>query len=84
MPVDPQMQAILDARAGLPPLHTLTVEQARARLKAPRPPGLRVEEVAAVADRTIPGPGGPLGLRVYRPRAPAPSRCWCSSTAAAA
>jgi acetyl esterase len=67
MPVDPQMQAVLDARAGLPPLHTLSVEAARARLKAPRPPGLRVEEVAAVADRTIPGPGRPLGLRVYTP-----------------
>jgi acetyl esterase len=67
MPVDPQMQAILNARAGLPPLHTLSVEAARARLKAPRPPGLRVEEVAAVADRTIPGPGGLLRLRVYTP-----------------
>ena len=33
MPVDPQMQAILDARAGLPPIHALSVEQARARLK---------------------------------------------------
>ena len=67
MTVDPQMRAILDARAGLPPLHTLSVDEARARLKAPRPPGLRVEEVAAVTDRTIPGPGGPLGLRVYTP-----------------
>lgn len=72
MPVDPQMQAILDARAGLPPLHTLSVEQARARFKGPRPPGLRVEEVAAVADRTIPGPGGPLRLRVYTPHGSGP------------
>ena len=72
MPVDPQMQAILDARAGLPAIHALSVEQARARLKAPRPPGLRVEEVAAVSDRTIPGPGGPLGLRVYTTRGTGP------------
>jgi acetyl esterase len=67
MPVDPQMQAILDARAWLPPIHTLSVPEARARFKGPRPPGLRVAEVASVADRTIPGPGGLLGLRVYTP-----------------
>jgi acetyl esterase len=67
MPVDPQMQAILDARAGLQPIHTLSVAEARARFKGPRPPNLRIAEVAAVADRTIPGPGGPLGVRVYTP-----------------
>jgi acetyl esterase len=61
------MRAILDARAGLPPIHTLSVAEARARFKGPRPPSLRVEQVAAVADRTIPGPGGSLGLRVYTP-----------------
>ena len=67
MSIDPQMQAILDLRSGLPPIHTLSVQEARARLKAPRPAGLQVAEVAIVADRTIPGPGGPLRLRVYTP-----------------
>jgi acetyl esterase/lipase len=67
MPVDPQMQVVLDARAALPPIHTLSVADARAQFKLPRPPGLRIAEVASVADRAIPGPGGPLRLRVYTP-----------------
>jgi acetyl esterase len=72
MPVDPQMQAVLDVRAGLPPIHTLSVPEARARFKGPRPPGLRIAEVASVADRSIPGPGGPLDLRVYSPSGTGP------------
>lgn len=67
MSVDPQMQSILDLRAALPPMHTVSIAEARAQFKRPRPPGLRIAEVASVADRSIPGPGGPLGLRVYTP-----------------
>lgn len=67
MPVDPQIQAILDKAAGLPPTHTLSVAAARARyearLDALPPPA----PVAAVAERTIDGPGGPLKLRIYTP-----------------
>ena len=39
----------------------------------------RVESVASVADRTIPGPGGPLPLRIYTPRSgrgPRPVLVW--------
>lgn len=67
MPVDPQMQAILDLRAALPPIHTLPVADARAEVKGLRPPGLRIAVVASIADRAIPGPSGPLGLRIYTP-----------------
>jgi acetyl esterase len=67
MPVNPQMQAILDLRAALPPMRTLSVSEARAQFKRPRPPGLRIDEVASTADMTISGPGGPLRLRVYTP-----------------
>ena len=67
MPVDPQLQPFLDAGAALPPFDTLTVEEARARLKVHPLPGARADAVASAADRTIPGPSGPLGLRVYTP-----------------
>ena len=68
MPVDPQLQPFLDAGAALPPFDALSVEEARARLKVYPLPGARADAVASVADRSIPGPAGPLGLRVYTPR----------------
>lgn len=67
MPVDPQAQALLDSWAAQPPFHTLTVAEARALCAAPPQPGLRIAEVAAVAERSIPGPGGTLRLRLYTP-----------------
>jgi acetyl esterase len=67
MPVDPQIQALLDLRAALPPLHTLSVADARAQMAAREVPGLRIATVARVENRSIPGPGGPLGLRIYTP-----------------
>ena len=67
MPVDPQLQPFLDAGAALPPFDALSVEEARARLKVYPLPGARADAVASAADRAIPGPGGPLGLRVYTP-----------------
>ena len=51
MAVNPQTRTILDARAGLPPLHTLTVAEAGARFKASGPPGLRIAEVASALAR---------------------------------
>jgi acetyl esterase/lipase len=70
MPLHPQAQALLDARvaAGIPPTHTLTPEAARAAIiarlaLAPMVP----QEVAAVEDRNIDGPGGPLHVRLYWP-----------------
>ncbi len=67
MPVDPQIQEILDAMAGLPPAYTLSVADARLRMEQRPREGLRVPPVARVAERSIPGPGGPLRLRVYTP-----------------
>ncbi len=72
MPVDPQIQAILDKAAGLPPTHTLSIAEARARYEArldalPPPP-----EVAAVTERSVGGPGGPLKLRIYTPHGSGP------------
>jgi acetyl esterase len=67
MAVDPQVQALLDAMASQPPIRTLSVSDARAMFKAHPLPGVKASKVAAAADRTIPGPGGPLRLRVYTP-----------------
>ena len=67
MPVDPQIQALLNLRAELPPLHTLSVADARAQFAARDFPGLRRPEIAFVSNRDMQGPGGSLALRVYTP-----------------
>ena len=67
MPVDPQIQKILDLLAPLPPLHTLSVADARVRMEKRPAEGLRIAPVAAVADRIIVRPGGSLPLRIYTP-----------------
>ena len=72
MPVDPQIQILLGARAALPPMHTLSVADARLQMAARAIPGLRIPEVASVVNRDMPGPGGPLPLRIYTPEGPGP------------
>jgi acetyl esterase len=75
MPLDPQVQAMRDARLGAArvPLYERSLEEARrvdlAEIQASsRDP----EPVAEVSERTIPGPGGPLRVRVYSPGGPGP------------
>ncbi len=53
--------------AGRPPFEQLTPAEAREAYAATRDVlGLPPEEVAEVRDLSIPGPGGPLPLRLYR------------------
>jgi acetyl esterase/lipase len=57
---------------GLPPLHTLPVADVRALMAAgndTRPPG---PSIGQVTDGVLPGPGGDLPYRLYRPAAPGP------------
>lgn len=66
MALHPQLQAILDSAAGLPPIETVPIPVLRANLetqsaKAARP------DVAHVEDRMIPGPRGEIRVRIYRP-----------------
>jgi acetyl esterase len=76
MPLDPQVEAMRArrAQAGATPLYTLSLAQARAAdLASIQDAAGDPEPVAEVADRYIPGPGGDLPIRVYRPAGPAPA-----------
>ena len=75
VPLHPQLAAYLEAanRPGVPKMWEVGPEGARAMARAgvaamnpPRQP------VADVRDRTIPGPGGPIPVRIYIPAEPAP------------
>ena len=72
MPVDPQVQALLDAVAtlNLPAWNTLTPDEVRAQVEAGRVP-IPPEPIARVEDRTIPGPAGEIPVRIYAPEADA-------------
>lgn len=69
MPIDPQAQAFLAhlAAAGAPPLDQLPVDQVRAIYRQVFGSTAEPEKVDRVVDRTIPGPGGPIPIRIYTP-----------------
>ncbi len=70
--LDPQAQDLLEAMraAGLPPLHLLSVEQARARMRAAfARPASRGPQLESVSELAVPTPSGGRALRLYRPRA---------------
>ena len=67
MPLTAEAQAALKLRANAPPLHTLSVEQARAASAAARVKPEVQESVAWVEDLSIPGPGGDIPVRLYSP-----------------
>ena len=74
MPLDPQAKALLDqlAAQGNLPETALTPREARLQMDTaalffgPKP------EVGRVENRTIPGPGGPLRIRLTAPQGPGP------------
>ena len=61
------------AASGEPPLETLSAQEAR-RIADERVirTNMAPEPIHSVSDVVIPGPGGPLRLRIYRPSAAAP------------
>ena len=74
----PTSPLVLDMMAGLdlPPLESMSAEEARdfmTEANAARPPG---PEVGEIVDGTLPGAGGDLDYRLYRPAiaGPAPAR----------
>jgi len=71
LPLDSQTKWVLEAAAsvGAPEYATLTPQEAReAHLQTLRQAG-PPEEIHSVEDRSIPGPGEDLRLRIYRPAA---------------
>jgi len=72
MPVDPQIQALLDKGTGAPATHTLPVDVARAQYEARIALMASPAEIADVREQTIDGPGGPLRIRIYTPHGRGP------------
>ena len=73
MPVDPQLQPLLDllANSDAPSITTLEPVTARALMAAMRG-NARDVEVHAVADHVAPGPGGDVPVRLYSPAGEGP------------
>ena len=73
--LDPEIQPIVDMMAAAPgpPAHLVPIEQARAAHdRESQVMGGPGEEVASVRDITVPGPGGPVPVRVFRPEGDGP------------
>lgn len=72
MALDPQARTLLDQLAALdaPAAHDQPVTEARNGWRALCVLTGTVEEVASVADHSIPGADGEIGVRVYRPADP--------------
>jgi acetyl esterase len=67
MPVDPQIQALLDLGAGVPATNTLSVGQARAQYEGRIRLMAEPAAVHSVREQVVQSPGGDLRLRIYRP-----------------
>jgi len=66
MPLYPQVRAYLDSIADVPPLYTYPPDEARATYAAGAPlTAGRADAVASIEDRTLPGPQGPIPVRIY-------------------
>ena len=70
MDVHPQIRQALEAlaKAGLPAIETLSPAQARDQINAmARARGGQPAAIRRTEDRTVPGPAGPIPVRIYWP-----------------
>lgn len=69
MPLDPQVQFLLEQMASLdsPPIHTLTPQQVRDNIRMQQSFFGEPEPIAQIENRTIPGPAGQIPVRIYTP-----------------
>ena len=69
MPIDPIAAGLLQqmAEQAMPPLNEMSPADARVAAEGFRQLAGEPEDVADVTDRSIPGPGGDLPVRVYTP-----------------
>jgi hypothetical protein len=66
MPIDPMLLAVLEAfPMQFDDLGSMTAQEVRTLFEQGNPPP--GEDVASVEDLEVPGPDGPLPVRVYRP-----------------
>lgn len=74
MPLDPDVQAFLEELRDLnaPPFCSITPAEARAAVLADVPNMDLPEVVALIEERVMPGPEGPIPLRVYVPEGNGP------------
>ena len=72
MPVDPQIQALLDKGTGVPATHTLPVDVARAQYEARIALMAPPAEIAVVRESAIDESSGKLRIRVYTPHGKGP------------
>ncbi|MFP6624966.1 MAG: alpha/beta hydrolase [Myxococcota bacterium] len=75
MPLDPQIKPLVDAMAANPDakaIHEQTPKEARDGYRALTSMFGPVPDVAAVEDRTLPGPACEIPIRVYRPEGSGP------------
>lgn len=74
MALAPTARAWLDQleAAGLPPIQQLPLAQSRQMVRNLTALSIPVWPVGRVEDRLLPGPGGPLPVRLYWPDAPEP------------
>ena len=71
MNLDSQIATLIEGLdAGFPSVHTMTGAQARALIRSRFVPAAQPEPVAEVRDETVPGPGGDIPVRIYRPDRP--------------
>lgn len=73
MPLDPQIQAMVDMAPPMPPLATLDVAALRASVRETSlaAPPLDVP-LGHIFDRRVPGPCGDLDVRIYQPQGEGP------------
>jgi acetyl esterase len=66
--LDPQIAGLIEALdAGFPPVHEMTGAEVRAAIRARFVATADPEAVDSVTDMQIPGPGGDIAVRIYRP-----------------
>jgi acetyl esterase len=74
MPLDSQIQAYLDQMAALnlALIHTFSPEMVRQTMKLELMVSDEPESIAHIENRTIPGPGGKIPIRIYTPAGDGP------------
>ena len=73
MPLDPQAQALIASLAGTKPVEEMTVQEMRdGMVERAQLTGGTPQPVDQVLSSEVPGPAGPIPVRIYVPEGPAP------------